>query len=65
MEQKYYTAGQLIKMGIKEDDIINRFYRKNWKKYGITLKERLVVEKVVDQEAFEKYFKKLINKKKK
>lgn len=65
MEQKQYTAGQLIKMGILEDDVKNRFYRTNWKKYGITLREKLIVEKVIDQEAFEKYFKKLINKKKK
>lgn len=63
MKQKYYTAGQLIKMGILEDDIKYRFYRGNWKKFGITLREKLIVEKVVDQEAFEKYFKKLINKK--
>ena len=63
MEQKFYTIGELIKMGIKETDIKNRFYRKNWRKYGVTLREKIISEKVVSQESFEKYFRKLIRNK--
>jgi hypothetical protein len=61
---KYYTFAELQKMGIKEDDLKYRFYRNgNYKRFGITLKEKIVVEKIVSQESFDKYFKKLIKKK--
>lgn len=60
MTKKYYTIGELVKMGIKENDLKYRFYRGNHKRYGITMRHKIVSEKVVSEEAFQKYFKKLI-----
>lgn len=66
MKQKYYTFAELLKMGIKEYDLRYRFYRDdNWKRFGIVTREKIVDEKVVSEESFRKYFKKLIKKGKK
>lgn len=61
---KYYTFTELQKMGIKEDDLRYRFYRNgNYKRFGITLRQKTIAEKVVSQDSFEKFFRKLINRK--
>lgn len=66
MSQKYYTFSELLKMGIKEYDLRYRFYRDdNYKKFGITIRPKVVDEKVVSEKSFRKYFKKLIRKQKK
>lgn len=66
MNQKYYTFAELEKMGIPKYTLkymINR--GDNYKRFGVTIREKIVDEKVVSGESFKKYFKKLIRKGKK
>jgi len=65
-EPKFYTFAELLKMGIKKYDLKYRMYRDdNYLRFGVTVRQKIVDEKVVSEESFKKYFKKLIKKNKK
>lgn len=63
-KEKYYTFGELNRMGISETNLKNRFYRNDYKKYGIEIVEVVKVVKVkkVSHSNFVKFFKQLINR---
>ena len=66
MKKKEYTFGELEKMGIPKYTLKYMMYRDdNYLRFGVTIRQRIVDEKVVSEESFKKYFKKLIKKGKK
>lgn len=58
--KKYYTIGELHKMGISINTLKQKFYKDDPKKWGITIGKVWRMEKVVSEESFQKYFKHLI-----
>lgn len=66
MNQKYYTFAELEKMGVPKYTLKYMMYLDdNYKRFEVTVRQKIVDEKVVSEESFKKYFKKLIKKGKK